>query len=75
MNETTRDTAPGQPGADSWADETLPIGLRRELLDRELQKFIARKNRALSATPARSGEREPDAGRPAPGERRKDRPG
>lgn len=75
MNDKARSTAPGLRGAESWADETLPLGVRRELLDRELQKFIARKNRGQSATPARQGEREPDAQRPAPGERNGDRPG
>lgn len=25
--------------ADSWANETLPMGMRRELLDREIQKY------------------------------------
>jgi hypothetical protein len=75
MNETARDGAPGQPGSDSWADETLPLGLRRELLDRELQKFIARKNRGQSADPARAAAREPDADRPVPHDRASDRPG
>jgi hypothetical protein len=75
MNETARDGAPGQPGSDSWADETLPLGLRRELLDRELQKFIARKNRGQSAEPARTSDRQADPERPFPNDRTKDRPG
>jgi hypothetical protein len=33
-------------GGTSWADETLPLGLRKELLARELQKVAARKPKA-----------------------------
>lgn len=33
----------------SWTDETLPMGLRKELLDRELQKYIAKKQHARPA--------------------------
>lgn len=46
-----------QPGAggptawddSSWTDETLPMGLRKQLLDRELQKYVAKKHHARSA--------------------------
>jgi hypothetical protein len=75
MIETGRDDAPGKEGAISWADETLPLGLRRELLDRELQAFIANKNRARSATPSREAERAPNGERPAAGKRGGGRPG
>lgn len=74
MNETARDGAPGQPGADSWTDETLPLGLRRELLDRELQKFMARNKRDRSAAPA-GADKEPHAAPPPTHERKRDRPG
>lgn len=73
MNKTGGQRTPESPGADSWTDETLPLALRKELLDRELQKFIARKKRGESASAAREGEREPDAQR-TPGTRRSDRP-
>jgi len=73
MNETGRHSTPGQPGADSWADETLPLGLRKELLDRELRKFIAGKNRGQSATPRRGEEQGRNADRPASGKRAGDR--
>jgi hypothetical protein len=29
---------------DSWANETLPLGIRRELLTRDLQKAYGRRN-------------------------------
>jgi hypothetical protein len=37
------EAAPSGRATASWADETLPLGLRKELLDRELQKLIAAK--------------------------------
>jgi hypothetical protein len=73
MNEAGRDDAPGNEGAISWADETLPLGLRRELLDRELQAFIANKNRARSAAPPRGAEGTPDGERPTAGKRSSER--
>ena len=46
MKETGRmKDAPGGSGATSWADETLPLGLRKELLARELQKAASRKTK------------------------------
>ena len=69
MKETGRPDAFGtSPEAGSWADETLPLGLRRELLDRELQKLIDRKNRGKSAAPTRAREREADPDRPDSGD-------
>jgi hypothetical protein len=47
MNEKDTDHPPGD--GDSWANETLPMGLRREMLDREIQKLIERKARAHSS--------------------------
>jgi hypothetical protein len=38
--------APGVDRGPSWADETLPLGLRKELLARQLQKVGARKTDA-----------------------------
>lgn len=75
MNETGRDRAPGGDGATSWADETLPLALRRELLDRELQDFMATKGRAQSSAPASRSDQAPDAERPAAGKRRGERAG
>jgi hypothetical protein len=46
-------------GAESWANETLPMGVRRELLDRQIQRFAAGRPKAQS----RSG----DGGGPAQG--------
>jgi hypothetical protein len=40
---TEIEAAPSERATASWADETLPLGLRKELLDRELQKLIAAK--------------------------------
>jgi hypothetical protein len=72
MSEIGRHDAPGEDSS-SWADETLPLGLRRELLDRELRKFIADKQRA-QATPERGESRRPEPERPAAGKRRSERP-
>jgi hypothetical protein len=43
---TKKKEAPGVDRGPSWADETLPLGLRRELLARQLQKVGARKSDA-----------------------------
>jgi hypothetical protein len=39
-----------EAGDSSWTDETLPMGIRKELLDRELQQYIDRKRNAQSAS-------------------------
>jgi len=65
MNKTGRDGAPGKPGIGSWTDETLPLGLRKELLDREFQNFISRKEFGLPVTGPRGGDRASNAQRPA----------
>ncbi|MBI5277152.1 MAG: hypothetical protein HY854_11885 [Burkholderiales bacterium] len=47
----------GRPyeGADaSWTNETLPLGVRRELLDRELQNLVARKKQRGQASSSNS---------------------
>jgi len=49
MKETQGDRKAPRDGGTSWADETLPLGLRKELLARELQKVTARKARPQSA--------------------------
>lgn len=64
MNKIERDGAPGKPGIGSWTDETLPMGLRRELLDRELQNLIARKNRGQPVTGPCGGDRATNAPSP-----------
>ena len=64
MNKIGRDGAPGKPGIGSWTDETLPMGLRRELLDRELQNLIARKNLGQAVTGPCGGGRATNAPRP-----------
>jgi hypothetical protein len=50
MKETERDrTSPRLEGGNSWADETLPLGLRRELLARELRQAAATRPRPESS--------------------------
>lgn len=39
-----------EAGDSSWTDETLPMGIRKELLDRELQQYMARKRHAQSSS-------------------------
>ena len=51
MNERKGDRKAPRDGGTSWADETLPLGLRKELLARELQKVAASKARPQSASP------------------------
>jgi hypothetical protein len=41
--------------AGSWASETLPLALRRELLDRELKKLSRRREDAARAATATDG--------------------
>jgi len=43
MKEKGNQAAPGVGASWSWADETLPLGLRKELLARELQKLAETK--------------------------------
>ena len=56
----------------SWTDETLPMGLRKELLDRELQKYIAKKQTARPA--ASSSEARADRGSSGVGHPQADAP-
>lgn len=69
MNETERkNKAPSAGGGTSWADETLPLGLRKELLTRELKDLAAAK--ATKARP-QSAASQPDlTGRKAEGRTR-----
>lgn len=48
------DAAPGDHDA-SWTNETLPLGIRRELLDRELQKLMARKRQGTASAGSQPG--------------------
>lgn len=58
MGSTLRSMETKRPGTgteedrdrDSWTNETLPLGMRRELLDRELQKLIARKRHGTASS-------------------------
>jgi hypothetical protein len=76
MGKTGRDDAPGVGSASSWADETLPLGLRRELLDRELQQFIAKKKGRAQAASSRSPDEGPaESTRPSAGKRGSERGG
>jgi hypothetical protein len=48
--KTTGPTGNGPEfGDSSWTDETLPMSLRKELLDRELQKYSAAKHANASS--------------------------
>lgn len=49
-------TAEPADTGDSWANETLPMGVRRELLDREIQKLIERKARAQAGNTQAQGD-------------------
>lgn len=71
--ENGRDSLSGQPDTHSWADETLPLGLRKELLDRELQNFIARKGRGQPVAAPRGADGETNAERPVSGGRGSER--
>lgn len=62
MNETY--TNPPDNAGDSWANEKLPMRVRRELLDREIRQLSDRTARAQ----AEDGE-SPSAQRPASSER------
>lgn len=67
MSDTKRPQAPDEARPQSWADETLPLGLRKQLLGRELKQSIAQTSRAGATgsepdltrrkTAKRSGER------------------
>jgi hypothetical protein len=50
MKETERNK--NIEGGPSWADETLSLGLRKELLARELQKLADRKPKAAPQSSA-----------------------
>ena len=43
MKSKKNEAAPAGRASASWADETLPLGLRKELLARELQNLAAAK--------------------------------
>lgn len=42
---------PDTGGEDSWTNELLPLGIRRELLERELQRFVADKRQVQPGKP------------------------
>jgi hypothetical protein len=53
MTNTGPDGSGPDAGDSSWTDETLPMSLRRELLDRELQKYTARRTAPTASSPSR----------------------
>ena len=53
MGATNSGAGPGDAGAGSWASETLPMSLRKELLERELSKLGFRKATAHADASAR----------------------
>ncbi len=52
MNEAGPAPGPSDGEAGSWASETLPLALRRELLQRELKKLGLGRREVASATPS-----------------------
>jgi hypothetical protein len=57
MNTLGSGNGPDMGGDESWTNELLPLGTRRELLERELQRFAATKRHAPSAARQEGAER------------------
>ena len=53
MSATGSEDGPDDAGAGSWASESLPMSVRKELLERELSKLGFRKAAAQGGAPAR----------------------
>jgi hypothetical protein len=54
----------------TWTNETLPLGIRRELLDRELQNLVRKKHAEASRSSGPGGGgQHPVADGPAPDDR------
>jgi hypothetical protein len=50
MSSTRSGDGPDERGAVTWANETLPLAVRKELLERELNKLGFRKTTAQGGT-------------------------
>jgi len=55
MKPTSSSGSPEADGDSSWANELLSLGTRRELLDRELQRLMAKKRHIEASPQADSG--------------------
>jgi hypothetical protein len=65
MSATGSRSGPDDNDAGSWATETLPMSVRKELLERELNKLGFRKAAAQAGTSAHDGggaQQQADAG-------------
>lgn len=72
MNETGSGSGPGSSDSGSWTTETLPLSVRRDLLERELKRLGFRKGARGGASadtgaqqqqqPADGGSSHPSAG-------------
>jgi hypothetical protein len=51
MSKLGSGNTPVTGGGESWTNELLPLGIRRELLERELQRFVANKRQVQAARP------------------------
>jgi len=68
MSATGSEDGPDDAGAGSWASESLPMSVRKELLERELNKLGLRKATAQGGASAleRSAQQQPDGGSSRP---------
>jgi hypothetical protein len=55
MSATRSGKGPDNADAGSWATETLPMSVRKELLERELNKLGFRKAAAQGGAPSHEG--------------------
>lgn len=64
MNGTTTEGGPEDRASGSWATESLPLAVRKELLERELDRMGLRKGQAQPGGGARASS---DAPQPSQG--------
>ena len=57
MNASRTGDGPGDEGSGSWANETLPMAVRKQLLDRDLKKNAARASGGHTITQNDTSER------------------
>ena len=63
MNETRTGSGPDDDESGSWTSETLPLHVRRQLLERELKKLGFRKDGQQSQEgPVAQQQQQPQAG-------------
>ena len=59
MTNSRPGTRPDADQEANWTNETLPLGLRRELLDRDLQSLISRKRSRPSSVSSEATHSDP----------------